>query len=276
MSGHQLGRFLVSLLLISAPAFAPAADAGPVGPLFHCGDIADPTPTITASDALAVLRTAVGLESHSLCAADTDGNRSIAASDALRTLRVAVGQPVAMNCPFCCAMCECTPQQLTLTLEDVNVCDGCIPRVPTSGTDVDSILIDFAGNLNDEYELEAVAECVWEVTLPGAITEKRLYGSGVSDCTGTFNTFTGPDVSLRVVRTADGWQTHVGQYALSEGWGDVAAANVKSGSCASAGMALNDNETCHLAGVDSETDYDTHATGGQVELVPTDPAPVCP
>jgi hypothetical protein len=276
MSARRLDLFLAALLVSAAFAEVPVAGAGPVGPQFRCGDIADPTPAITAGDALAVLRTAVGLESHSLCAADTDGNGSIAASDALRTLRTAVGQSVALSCPFCCALCECTPQQLELTLEDVEVCDQCIPRVPASGTDIDSVLIDFAGDLNDDYALTAVAECVWEATLAGAIAEKLLYGSGISDCMGTPNVFTGSDVSLRVVRTVDGWEAYVGQYALSEGWGDVARATVKSSSCAMGGNAANDNETCHLAAVGNAADYDTHATGGQVQLVLIDPEPACP
>jgi hypothetical protein len=275
MSAHRHNS-LAAFLVLTSVVLAPVATAGPIGPQFHCGDIANPRPTITAGDALAILRTAVGLETHSLCEADADGNGSITASDALRTLRTAVGQSVAMNCPFCCALCECTPQQLELTLEDVEICDDCIPRVPASGTFTDSVLIDFAGDLNVDYDLTAVAECVWEATVPGAIAEKLLYGSGVTDCTGTPQTFPGYDVSIRVVRTADGWEVYAGQYAFDLGWGDVARASVKSSSCETGGSAANDNETCHLAGVDSETDYDTHATDGQVKLVPTDPAPVCP
>jgi hypothetical protein len=276
MSARRHDISLAVFLVLTPLVSAPAGVAGPVGPQFQCGDIANPRPTITAGDALAVLRTAVGLESHSLCEADADGNGSIAASDALRTLRLAVGQSVAMNCPFCCALCECTPQQLELTLEDVEVCDGCIPRTPAAGEFSDSVVIDFAGDVNAGYDLDAVAECVWEATVPGAIAEKLLYGNDITDCMGTPQTFTGYDVSIRVVRTADGWEAYAGQYAVSLGWGDVARASLKSSSCEMGGSAASDNETCHLAGVGSETDYDTHATGGQVELVPTDPAPVCP
>jgi hypothetical protein len=277
MSAYRFLPFLPALFLHAALLVAPVADAGPVGPQFNCGDIVNPKPTITASDALSVLRTAVGLEDQPLCAADTDGNGAIAASDALRTLRRAVGQSVAMNCPFCCAVCDCTPQQITLTLDGIDTCDECIPRVPTSGTDIDSVLIDFAGDLNDQYELTAVAECVWEATLPAAIVEKKLFSAGNSTCSGSpGTTSTSGNVAIRVVRAGDGWETYVGQYAFSEAWGDVARAFVKSNSCETGGSSANDNQTCHLAAVGNASDYDIHAIEGQVEIAVTDPEPVCP
>jgi hypothetical protein len=277
MTVYRSGLYLPVFFVHAALLLAPVAEAGPVGPQFSCGDIVNPKPTITASDALSILRAAVGLENHPLCAADTDGNGAIAASDALRTLRKAVGQSVAMICPFCCPLCDCTPQQITLALEDVDTCDECIPRVPASGTDIDSVLIDFAGDLNDEYQLTAVAECVWEATLPAAIVEKRLYSSGNSTCSGSPGTITtSNDVAIRVVRAGDGWETYVGQYAFTEGWGDVARAFVKSASCETGGNSANDNETCHLGELGNASDYDIHAINGQVDVTVTDPEPVCP
>jgi hypothetical protein len=56
---------------------------------------------ITASDALIVLRTAVGLEECPACVCDVNDSASITASDALIVLRFAVGQPVTLSCPAC-------------------------------------------------------------------------------------------------------------------------------------------------------------------------------
>jgi hypothetical protein len=55
----------------------------------------------TASDALAILRTAVGLRTCPLCECDIDNSGSTSASDALGTLRFSVGQPVTLRCPAC-------------------------------------------------------------------------------------------------------------------------------------------------------------------------------
>jgi sugar lactone lactonase YvrE len=69
----------------------------PAGTL--CGDF-DGNGAIRASDALAILRAAVGLiEICPLTVCDTDGNGRLAASDALRALQKAVGLAVAMLCP---------------------------------------------------------------------------------------------------------------------------------------------------------------------------------
>jgi hypothetical protein len=56
---------------------------------------------ITASDALYVLRTAVGSATCALCLCDVDGNLNVTAVDALVTLKTAVGQSTVLNCPAC-------------------------------------------------------------------------------------------------------------------------------------------------------------------------------
>jgi hypothetical protein len=56
---------------------------------------------ITASDALFVLRTAVGTASCLACVCDVNGSGSVTASDALIVLRRAVGQQVGLACPSC-------------------------------------------------------------------------------------------------------------------------------------------------------------------------------
>jgi hypothetical protein len=65
-----------------------------------CGD-GNSSQDISASDALFVLRTAVGSAQCLLCVCDADDSGNIVASDALQTLRKSVGQGVAMICPAC-------------------------------------------------------------------------------------------------------------------------------------------------------------------------------
>jgi hypothetical protein len=56
---------------------------------------------ITASDALSVLRAAVGTASCELCVCDVNGSGEVTASDALIVLRTAVGQSTSLDCPPC-------------------------------------------------------------------------------------------------------------------------------------------------------------------------------
>ncbi len=72
-----------------------------IPPVASCGD---PTGDgrITATDALAVLKAAVGTFSCQLCVCDLDDNGSTTATDALRALKKAVGQPsITLSCPAC-------------------------------------------------------------------------------------------------------------------------------------------------------------------------------
>jgi hypothetical protein len=67
-----------------------------------CGDT-NSDRSIKASDALFVLRTAVGTETCDFCLCDLNGSSSITAGDALSALRIAVGVNVATSCPECAA-----------------------------------------------------------------------------------------------------------------------------------------------------------------------------
>ncbi|MFN2376289.1 MAG: hypothetical protein ABR538_07110 [Candidatus Binatia bacterium] len=69
-------------------------------PSAECGD-ANGDGSITASDALSALKTAVGTGTCEVCVCDTDASGSVAASDALRVLRAAVGQVVTLDCSAC-------------------------------------------------------------------------------------------------------------------------------------------------------------------------------
>jgi hypothetical protein len=63
-----------------------------------CGD-GDGSGTITASDALLTLKTAVGATTCSVAFIDTNGDGLVTATDALAVLRTAVNLPVALTCP---------------------------------------------------------------------------------------------------------------------------------------------------------------------------------
>lgn len=75
---------------------SPAANAAQ----FDCGQPVSKGASPTASDALATLKTAVGVLTCDLSVCDVDNSKAITAGDALRILKVAVGQPnVVLNCP---------------------------------------------------------------------------------------------------------------------------------------------------------------------------------
>lgn len=68
------------------------------------GDCGQPISNATgprASDALGILKVAVGNGTCELCVCDINGNGQIQAVDALAALRIAVGQAIALNCPVC-------------------------------------------------------------------------------------------------------------------------------------------------------------------------------
>jgi hypothetical protein len=65
-----------------------------------CGDF-DNNGKIQTSDALNVLKAAVGQKACLLCLCDLDGSGSLGASDSLVTLKAAVGSNVQLKCPIC-------------------------------------------------------------------------------------------------------------------------------------------------------------------------------
>jgi hypothetical protein len=67
-----------------------------------CGDTNGDMAT-TATDALMILRAAVGSLACELCHCDVDGGGATTAVDALRALNIAVGQPLGLLCPACSA-----------------------------------------------------------------------------------------------------------------------------------------------------------------------------
>ncbi len=115
MTIKSTSRFLAALvvggLLAASPGVA-TADPGDCGQPFSQG--AD----IVTSDALAVLRAAVGQPipqctgEGKFCLCDVQGNGSIVTTDALIVLRAAVGQPVTLNC-------QCEPNGLACTSAEI-------------------------------------------------------------------------------------------------------------------------------------------------------------
>lgn len=69
-------------------------------PAKACGDF-DGSGKLQTSDALAVLRAAVGQASCVLCLCDIDGGGTLGATDALLALKKAVGLTVTLKCPAC-------------------------------------------------------------------------------------------------------------------------------------------------------------------------------
>ena len=83
--------------------FARGEACGPTCRWVECAD-PDASGAVNASDALGLLRVAVGLESCEPCVCNVDSSAGpIGASDALRTLSVAVGLPVELLCAPCAA-----------------------------------------------------------------------------------------------------------------------------------------------------------------------------
>lgn len=84
--------FFTTFLFSTPNAFAIFGD---------CGQPASNGAAPKASDALTVLKVAVGQLTCEPCVCDLSGNGTITAPDALATLKLAVGQVVARNCPVC-------------------------------------------------------------------------------------------------------------------------------------------------------------------------------
>jgi hypothetical protein len=89
----------LALLLAVSPAIH--AENGDCGIPFTSGAVPK------ASDALFVLRSAVGLVDCALCVCDVNSSDEITTTDALLDLRKVVGQNVALDCPACTASGVC-------------------------------------------------------------------------------------------------------------------------------------------------------------------------
>lgn len=93
-------RVFAAILLTSGLA------AGTASATMKCGD-QNNNGTVTAGDALAILRVSVGSFYCDNCVCDANQSNSITAGDALMVLKFAVGQPIVLKCPPC--PCDQTP-----------------------------------------------------------------------------------------------------------------------------------------------------------------------
>lgn len=76
--------------------FSVQPSEGPV-----CGDVANSDLLHSSRDALRVLRASLNLDTCELCLCDTDSSLSVTVSDALMVLKKAVGLEVQLSCPAC-------------------------------------------------------------------------------------------------------------------------------------------------------------------------------
>lgn len=103
-----LRRFLLlAAVSVAALATAPLPAAADVG---DCGQPLSTGAAPLASDALGVLRAAVGSTTCDPCVCDATGDGNVAASDAQRVLKAAVGTPQDLQCPACTAEKAIGPQ----------------------------------------------------------------------------------------------------------------------------------------------------------------------
>ena len=123
----SLGRWFIGLVLGLA-----IAGNGWAGNL-DCGQPVSAGTSPTATDALFILKVAVGSGDCDLCVCDTDDSGATTASDALRTLNRAVGTSVEFTCP------NCSP---------VSLCDD-LTAIDTSANTFDRIDI---GNVSGEQQ----------------------------------------------------------------------------------------------------------------------------
>ncbi|HYB98802.1 MAG TPA: CAP domain-containing protein [Candidatus Limnocylindrales bacterium] len=80
-----------------------------------CGQPASTGEQPVASDALSTLRTAVGSGSCEMCVCDVNDNGAVTASDALTILKAAVGHDIALDCPACATTTTSTTTTTTTT-----------------------------------------------------------------------------------------------------------------------------------------------------------------
>jgi glucose/arabinose dehydrogenase len=96
-----LARWIESLDYLTTTTTTVSSTTSTTMPVGGCGDPAEPFDLVTAGDALRVLHAAVGNVACAPCVCDVSGNGSVTAADALAVLRYAVDLPTALNCPAC-------------------------------------------------------------------------------------------------------------------------------------------------------------------------------
>lgn len=97
-------RLFRALIAIALAVTIVASNAPAGAALLDCGQPLSAGTSPTATDALFVLRTAVGLEACSVFVCDVNATCSVSATDSLRVLQNAVGQEVELACGLGCSI----------------------------------------------------------------------------------------------------------------------------------------------------------------------------
>ncbi|HYB98705.1 MAG TPA: dockerin type I domain-containing protein [Candidatus Limnocylindrales bacterium] len=98
LPGHRILAIGPATLTEGTSTTATSTTTTTETPAIVCGDANDDG-DVKASDALIVLRAAIGVGQCALARCDADGSGALTASDALRVLKKAVGTDIAMLCP---------------------------------------------------------------------------------------------------------------------------------------------------------------------------------
>jgi hypothetical protein len=96
-----IDRMVVGMVVGMVVAMVLATAATSHANFGGCGQPSSFGAKPTASDALVVLRAAVGTATCKTCVCDTTGEGLVTSSDALRVLRFAIGLGVVLDCPAC-------------------------------------------------------------------------------------------------------------------------------------------------------------------------------
>jgi cytochrome c553 len=150
--------------LLLALFMALATLAVPRSAYAICGDF-NADDVITATDALGVLRVAIGVAECELWTCDVDESGSVTATDSLRLLQFAVGQSVSLDCPVNPANCVSDidyffAQVWTPILTD---CVGCHnPNGAAAATDHILLPASEPGYLEHNFEAERAFAAITE------------------------------------------------------------------------------------------------------------------
>jgi hypothetical protein len=109
---HLAPVILVSLVLLLPGGISPRKASADLG---ECGQPVTGGASPTASDALYVLRAAVGSVQCEAAVCDTDGSCAVTAGDALRLLWYVTGQPLELSCELCGVTSSTTSTTSTTT-----------------------------------------------------------------------------------------------------------------------------------------------------------------
>ncbi len=126
---------VITVMTLAGAALAAQGD---------CGQPASTGSGPTATDALVVLKTAVGSGACLDCICDVDGSGGITATDALNTLRIAVGHDVQRLCTTCDGSLDLPGETIVFVVASVGAIlvtgDGIIVEIPPGALPADTMV----------------------------------------------------------------------------------------------------------------------------------------